>query len=191
MIQIFDTETTGLPKNWKAPVSDVDNWPRVIQLAYLVFDDDGREIKEYNRLIKPDGWTMPTGKFWVDNGFSQKRSEAEGVPVRDVLDSFLTDYAQCQVLAAHNMNYDDSALGAELIRAGLQMGKSKRRICTMNSSTDLCKIPGPYGFKWPKLEELHQFLFGKRFDNAHDALADVRATARCLFELRCRKVVNF
>lgn len=73
----------------------------------------------------------------------------------------------------------------------MRAGRKNRQICTMNESTDLCKIPGPYGYKWPKLEELHKHLFGKTFDNAHDALADVRATARCLFELRRRGMVSF
>ena len=27
MIFFFDTETTGLPRNWKAPITDIDNWP--------------------------------------------------------------------------------------------------------------------------------------------------------------------
>ena len=27
MYLIFDTETTGLPKNFKAPITDTDNWP--------------------------------------------------------------------------------------------------------------------------------------------------------------------
>jgi len=30
MYLFFDTETTGLPRNWKAPVTDLDNWPRMV-----------------------------------------------------------------------------------------------------------------------------------------------------------------
>ena len=191
MIQIFDTETTGLPRNWKAPMSDVDNWPRIIQLAYLVFDNQGNEIVQYNELIKPDGWTMPTDKFWIDNGFSQEESLAKGVPICAALDYFLGNYNNCRVLAAHNINYDYNVMGAELIRAGMRANQKNRQICTMQSSTKLCKIPGQYGYKWPKLEELHRHLFGENFDNAHDALADVRATARCLFGLRRLGIVDF
>ncbi len=33
MYLFFDTETTGLPRNWHAPASDLANWPRLIQLA--------------------------------------------------------------------------------------------------------------------------------------------------------------
>jgi DNA polymerase III epsilon subunit-like protein len=46
------------------------------------------------------------------------------------------------------------------------------------------KLPGKYGrYKWPKLAELHQVLFGEPFAGAHGALADARACMRCYFRL--------
>lgn len=33
----IDTETTGLPKEYDAPYTDIDNWPRLVQLAWIVF----------------------------------------------------------------------------------------------------------------------------------------------------------
>ena len=49
----------------------------------------------------------------------------------------------------------------------------------------LCKLPGGRGgkFKLPTLSELHEFLFDKAFKEAHNATADVEATARCFLEL--------
>ena len=44
MYLFFDTETTGLPKNWKVPATDLNNWPRMIQLAYLIYDRKGNKI---------------------------------------------------------------------------------------------------------------------------------------------------
>ena len=29
MYIVFDTETTGLPKDFSAPITDFDNWPRI------------------------------------------------------------------------------------------------------------------------------------------------------------------
>jgi len=54
----------------------------------------------------------------------------------------------------------------------------------MQSSTNYCKIPSPYGNKWLKLQALYHQLFNANFDNADSALADVQACARCYFELR-------
>lgn len=69
---------------------------------------------------------------------------------------------------------------------------NKHCVCTMQSSTDFCAIPSNSyygGYKWPKLEELYRKLFGRMFDDAHDALADVSATKECYFELRRRGVL--
>ena len=70
MYLFFDTETTGLPANWKAPVTDVDNWPRVTQLAWQVYDEDGKLIRERCELIKPDGWVIPDEEFFIENNMS-------------------------------------------------------------------------------------------------------------------------
>ena len=54
----------------------------------------------------------------------------------------------------------------------------------MHGTTDFCKISGPYGYKWPKLSELHYKLFKKGFDEAHNAAVDINATAKCFWELK-------
>ena len=53
MYLIFDTETTGLPNNWKAPLTDFDNWPRLVQLAWQLHDIKGNLIEKNNLIIKP------------------------------------------------------------------------------------------------------------------------------------------
>ena len=59
MYLFFDTETTGLPKNWKAPVTDLSNWPRLVQLAYLLTDGERKKIYGGDFIIKPVGFTIP------------------------------------------------------------------------------------------------------------------------------------
>ena len=59
MYLIFDTETTGLPKKDQAPISDVDNWPRVVQIAWQFHDESGKLLENHNLLIKPDGFEIP------------------------------------------------------------------------------------------------------------------------------------
>ena len=44
MYLFFDTETTGIPRNYKAPASDFKNWPCLVQIAWLVTDATGNEI---------------------------------------------------------------------------------------------------------------------------------------------------
>lgn len=181
----FDTETTGKPINYKASYTDVNNWPRVAQLAWQVADQDGNVSTSENHMIKPDGWEIPKEQFFIDNGMSTERCEEFGVPIAGVLDLFYASKLECDVLVAHNITFDHRIVWAEFIRAGKEPRSGMHKICTMNSSTKHCKIPqvGRGGLKWPKLEELYRILFNKDFDGAHDALADINATRESFFEL--------
>ena len=192
MYVFFDTETTGLPKDWKAPMTKLDNWPRVIQLAHISFDENRNLIHEACDLIKPDGWVMPTDKFWTDHGYTQEKNEKEGIPIALALDGFINSLDNHGGrLVAHNISYDYNVLGAEMIRAKKKASHKPERFCTKEASTNYCKLPGQYNqFKWPKLDELYRHLFQSDFDGAHDALNDVRATAKCFFELVDRKVID-
>ena len=182
----FDCETNGLPIDYKASYEDVNNWPRIITLAWLLVDESGVTLEQGHHLIFPNGWRMPTEKFWIDNGFTQEKNEKEGLPVEAVIDMFISAKIQADCLVAHNLNFDHRIVWAEIIRAGRQPRSGMQKICTMMKSTKHCNLPNPKGYgapKWPKLEELHKVLFQKSFDGAHDALADVFACKDCFFEL--------
>lgn len=204
MYIVFDTETNGLPKSWKAPKTDVDNWPRVTQLAWQVYDEEGTLIRENCTLIKPDGWTIPTVEelkangsnkdpyFFENNNMSTERCEREGHRMIDVLEDFVEQVNNDgEYLIAHNMNFDDNVIGAEMIRYGLSFAPEPKRLCTMKETIGFCRMPPfRYGsYKFPTLTELHTKLFDEGFDGAHDALADVKACAKSFFELKKRKVM--
>jgi len=180
----FDTETTGLPKNWKAPVSDLDNWPRLVQLAYVVFDGEGNRISAVDAIIKPAGFTIPAESARI-HGITTERAMKEGKDLPEVLRAFKTVLDQVKYLVAHNIGFDEKIIGAEFLRNKMpDIPLGAKKICTMASSTDLCAIPGPYGYKWPKLAELHRKLFHTDFEEAHNAAADVAATIKCFWELK-------
>lgn len=191
-IIFFDTETNGLPKDWRAPMTKVDNWPRCIQLAWAMTDEFGFIVDQRVDLIKPDGWEIPNEAFWINNGFSQEKSDKEGVPIAEALGHLIEAMNKVDYVVAHNMNFDYNVIGAEMIRAGLRAESKKQKVCTMTISTDLMKLPGRFKgtYKFPKLEELHRFLFEEDFDGAHDALVDVMACVRCFFELVNRGVIS-
>jgi DNA polymerase-3 subunit epsilon len=89
------------------------------------------------------------------------------------------------------MSFDESVMGSEFIRAGVpNILTEKKRICTMRETTDLLALPGAYGNKFPKLIELHKFLFGNEFEGAHNALTDISATAKCFWELKERGLID-
>lgn len=185
-ILFFDTETNGLPINYKASYTDVNNWPRVIQLGFSLTDEKGNVLRERNFFVKPDGWEVPKEKFLIENGHSTERCEEEGWPIIEILDEFMQAKQEADLLVAHNLNFDHRIVWAEFIRAGMQPRSGMLKICTMMASTKYCNLPqtnGRGGVKWPKLEELHRCLFASDFEGAHDAMADIQATVKCFFAL--------
>mgnify|MGYP002633575015 FL=1 len=184
MYLFFDTETTGLPRNWKAPVTDLNNWPRLVQLAFLLYNNNGNRISSGDFIIKPDGFTIPPDASRI-HGITTDRAIRDGHPLDQVLQQFKSMIEQATHLVAHNMSFDEKIVGAEFLRNRMEnILKGKRKICTMESTTEFCRLSGPYGYKWPKLSELHYKLFRMGFEEAHNAAVDINATAKCFWELR-------
>ena len=193
MYLIFDTETTGLPRNKTAPITDLDNWPRLVQLAWQLHDAHGKLISLHNHIVKPDGFDIPFKAEQV-HGISTKRAQEEGKPLNEVLSLFISDLAKTQLLVGHNIEFDINIIGAEFIRAGFAPEQllSLQKVDTGLASIEFCQLQGGIGgkLKMPRLSELHQKLFGKNFEDAHDASYDVAATARSYFGLLKKNVVN-
>ena len=192
MFLIFDTETTGLPKNYKAPVSDSDNWPRMVQLAWQLHDHTGKLLSAKNHIIKPEGYDIPIGVSKI-HGITTERAERDGHDLRSVLEELKIDLERTQYNVGHNIEFDINIVGAEFFRLGIVNDiAEKADIDTMKTSVNFCAIPGGRGgrFKYPKLTDLHIKLFGKDFGDAHDAAYDVDATARCFFGLIKHRVLH-
>ncbi len=180
----FDCETTGLPVRRNLSFREVDGWPRLVQLAWASYDAFGVLEAAESHIVRPEGFTIPAEATAI-HGISQERALAEGEPVSDVLSAFVKAVEfPFDAVVAHNYEYDRNVVGAELLRAGLGSQLFERPwCCTMKTTTELVRLPGPYGFKWPKLDELYAFLFETDYKSAHDAARDVEACARCFFEL--------
>ena len=186
MYLIFDTETTGLPRSFKAPISDVDNWPRVVQLAWQLHADDGSLVEHKDFLIKPDGFDIPYGSEQI-HGISTELASKEGIDLSEGLALFEAALSKATFLVGHNVNFDVNVLGCEFFREERPTDWVDKKIldtCT-EKTANLCKLLGGRGgrFKLPTLSELHEHLFDAQFTEAHNATADVEATTRCFLEL--------
>ena len=192
MYLIFDTETTGLPLNWNAPLSNFDNWPRCVQIAWQIHDIEGKLVTVKNYIIKPDGYDIPYNATKI-HGISTEIANEKGIPLTEVLNYFLDDVKKSKFLIGHNVLFDKNIVGSELLRIGLENIISDfSSIDTKDVSTNYCALPGGKGgkYKWPNLSELHVKLFGEDFQEAHNASADVQATARCFLELVRLEVIS-
>ncbi|PCE66089.1 DNA polymerase III subunit alpha [Sediminicola luteus] len=221
MYLIFDTETTGLPQSYKAPMTDSANWPRCIQIAWQLHDDMGRVLEHDNFMVQPDGFNIPYESEKI-HGISTELAQEQGIPLAEGLERFNAVLAKTKFLVGQNVTFDVNVMGAEFHRMGitpnyetlgyhdldlesynfktkrnkagtwalddLQEG-DKNKLGILDTCTEvtasLCQIPGGRGgkFKLPTLTELHNYLFGVGFGEAHNATADVEATTRCFFEL--------
>ena len=115
MYLIFDTETTGLPKNWKAPITDVDNWPRCVQIAWQLLDDMGELIEDQNYLIRPDNFEIPYESQKI-HGISTALATNIGYDLVSVLNKFIKDLSLAGFIIGHNVKFDLNIIGAELLR---------------------------------------------------------------------------
>ncbi len=185
----FDTETTGLPKDYKAPSSDTDNWPRLVQLSWILTTEVGEEVGKGDYIVKPSGFIIPDISSSI-HGISTEKAMSEGKPLEDVLNAFMKDFNKSTIIVGHNIDFDKKIVGCELIRTGKKdLIADKPSICTMKSTVEFCKIPGKIDYKYPKLQELHFKLFNNYFEDAHNSACDISATKKCYFELKKRGIL--
>jgi DNA polymerase-3 subunit alpha len=191
MYLIFDTETTGLPRNWNAPLSDSDNWPRCIQIAWQIHDKDGKLMEHQDYLVQPEGFNIPYDAEKI-HGISTELAQAKGIPLAEVIEKFNEALLKSKFIVGQNVGFDTNIMGAEYHRLGIEDPIPNYPVldtCT-EVTAKLCQLPGGRGgkFKLPTLTELHKFLFNAPFGEAHNATADVEATTRCFLELVRRQI---
>ncbi len=191
MYLIFDTETTGLPKDWKKPFTDTDNWPRAIQIAWQLHDDLGELIEAKDYIIQPIGFDIPYDAEKI-HGISTEYALHEGVTLERAMAEFQEAITKSKFIVGQNVGFDKNIIGCEFHRLGL--GNEWQDLPVLDTCTEvtatMCKLPGGRGgrFKLPTLSELHKELFNEPFAEAHNATADVEATTRSFFELIRREV---
>lgn len=191
----FDTETTGLPENYNSSLTDSSKWPYVIQLSFIVFDTEKKEITEYSdRIIKLES-TIPIPEESIAiHQITRERSQREGVTIQYALMEFVEAMKDVDIIIAHNLSFDKKMIIVELNRQQLPncfINANIKEYCTMLETVQICKVLNPvkkYGsqYKWPRLNELHKHLFMTEPRGTHNAIADVMICLRCFVYLQCK-----
>jgi DNA polymerase-3 subunit alpha len=199
-VLFFDTETNGLPLSKHALTSNVNNWPRIVQIAWQLLDfaDGGRVIERDAYIIKPEEtlvWNEESAKI---HGISKERALSEGHVCEQVLTAFARLAEKATVLVAHNLAFDKPVLKAEYLRLNSTDTFSwwpSHEYCTCENTKTLCKLPSKFSKSWdpykmPKLSELHAHLYGETAAfNWHNAVGDVECLVSCFHELVRRRIV--
>ena len=135
MYLIFDTETTGLPKKWNAPITDSDNWPRCVQLAWQLHDSKGALISDHSYLIKPENFNIPFESEQI-HGISTELANKIGVDLDEVLNKFISDLSSAGFIIGHNVKFDLNIIGAELFRINSDVNLLEKDILRYLYRTD-------------------------------------------------------
>ena len=183
MYLFFDVETNGKPRNWRAPANDTFNWPRMVQIAWLLYNEDRELIDQKEYTIKPEGFDIPYEMEKL-HGVNPEEAREKGAVLKDVLIEFNALIDKAEYGIAHNLKLCGSVIGAEMYRKGISDRiPTLDGYCTMQESTHFCKLPGKEGrFKWPSLMELHAKLFNARYQR-ESAINDVSVVALSFFKL--------
>lgn len=191
-ILFFDTETTGLPIDPKAHWTKKDNWPRLVQLGWLVYDEDGRETEAAQMTIKPEGFEIPEAATLI-HGITTEHAKKLGFKADYVLRKFEEKVRKADLIVCHHARFDVPVVRAEFWRMGEMSGISDAKtFCTKENAAPILGIPNerPEVFagewKWPSLEETYRFCFDEPIPGrhaTHSALTDARATAKIFFHL--------
>jgi len=204
-VLVFDTETTGLPVDQNAPLTDSAKWPYIIQLSFMVFDTDTKEILEYSdHIIRLADSVYISPESIAIHQITRQRSQTDGIPIQQALANLAENMRDTDIIVAHNINFDKRMLIVEFHRNNIKNFLYHNNLpileyCTMQRTTALCKLPAYdkktgelyKSYKWPTLAEIHEHLFGNKPRGTHNAIADVMICLRCYIMLNYKyDIVN-
>ena len=191
-VLLFDTDTTGLPTERNASITDTTKWPHIVQLSYIYYDTEEKTtIDCRDCIIKIPTNVVITPESIAIHKITPEDCDEFGVPIKEILKSFNTCLQECDIVVGHNISFDKRLVMVESIRNNMKQyftvaGERKNEYCTMKHGVNLCKIPvtskeGEVYFKYPRLIELHQHLFhsDSEIKGLHNAMTDVLVCLRC------------
>ena len=191
-VLIFDTETTGLPPR-NTPTNQTDKWPHVVQLSWVIYNDDTKVVEEEKDYIISLGTHITISPESIAiHGITSELSRAKGVSMDVALFDFKHAANRCGKMVAHNLEFDKNMLLVELYRTRMfNTIFPPAEYCTMKQGTPICKLvkvwnDGSTSFKFPKLIELYYALFGADApepQGLHNAKVDVELCLKCYVKM--------
>ena len=176
-ILVFDTETSGLNPQWNV----------ILQLAYQIVDTDSwATLKTINHYFAwPEDKARVTQEAIAVNGLTEEFLGSKQLSNRKTaLEEFVKDKDSCDLLVAHNLEFDKNFIIAACREEGVKYANSgwAKSYDTMKRTTSYCQIPKAWGngYKWPKLTELADCLYIDYSNiSLHDSSGDVELTKLC------------
>ena len=176
---IIDIETSGLPQK----TTSETKYPEIMQIAWVLTNKKKVVLKKNSFIIDTPFLAKNDNSEFINIDFETARKVK--FPINHVLTELTEDIKLCDYVVAHNIEFDLDILGHYFTKLyGENPFRSKSKICTMKSTINYCAIPNNYGYKYPKLSELYNKLFGYQIKNSHNAEIDVLHTLKCFNKLQ-------
>lgn len=185
MYLFINTETTGLPKKWDAELSDSKNWPRMVQLSWVVYDEFENKINFGDYLTKPKGFIIPK-KATEIHGISTKNAKENGADLLHVLNEINLQIDKAKFIVGYFINFNLNILGSELLRNKLEFNmKDKNIICISENGALL--FPSKKKYLRPAyvpIEKIYEKLFNIDISENLSNLERLFLIAECFFEMK-------
>jgi len=183
----IDTETSGLPitpgfnQYYDPELVDYYANSRLVELAYIIYDQNTSIVKKKEFILKPDGFNVSNSHI---HGITEKEIQEKGKNIEDVFNEFKSDLSNVSLIVAHNINFDMNIILSECYRYKFHdmidiLTQNMKYKCTMFMGKKHMKC-----FKSPKLTELYKFIFSKNVEQKHRALSDANICADCYFRMK-------
>ncbi len=179
MILFLDFETTGLVNKSQ----DFMAQPGIVQIGAIRMREDGEEDNSFYTLVNPEFVTWEPGALKT-HGITP--DAVKDAPTFFEIGPALSTFALgCDAWAGYNSKFDRDVLWFQLLKYGLErtFPWPPQEIDVMKIANRAMEQQGKRGTKNPKLTEIYEHLFGEPLKGAHNALEDIRATARVYREL--------
>jgi len=178
---VVDTETSGLPRNWSAPYAKENNWPYIVQIAWVIYDANHKEVKRENHYLSHTGFTIDKAAQKIHN-ISPEYLRAHGENKEEIMLRFYTDIKKYKPLVVgHFIELDYHMVNVELFRMGKDdVFKDLSFFCTMKASA--MYITGSV-ISHLKLDKFYTLLFNEVPENMHNAMSDALSAAKIFFHL--------
>mgnify|MGYP003148296048 CR=1 FL=1 len=187
---LFDTESSGLPKNGITKFKDMDNMStcRLIELGWQVRDSETYElIKNRGSLINYDGLHIPLDTT-EHNNITEEMVRKDGIKLDSIIFEFMEDVANSDYIGGYNVVFDVLVIHSEVIRllgtnTANKMMREKfdrtLKLCLQMVTNIHRKELGMNDDFKGTLKNVYKHLFNEDF-LAHRAIDDVEATFRLL-----------
>ena len=200
-VLVFDVETTGLPIGKNPSITELEKWPYIVQLSYVMYDMTKNEVDiSYNEILKLDECIEISEDSIKLHKITKEINQQIGVNRRVALQTFNYVLYAADIIVGHNISFDKRMIMVESTRNNVyhrfnHKGVKKNEYCTMKNSVDICKIEktsfkGEKYFKYPTLSELYYHLFEENPKNTHNSFVDVLLCLRCYVKLNCDKDIK-